>query len=135
MLSAQPCPNGVYDLICAPTLFVHILHEIVGHNTELDRILGDEMGYAGSSFAPKDLAQKFSYASPLVNIYLDLTFPEGLGTFGYDDEGVPAQIANLIKDENPGWVSHFTPKAPPKSTRRATVACEPMAITVSPLSG
>jgi TldD protein len=98
MLSAQPCPNGVYDLICSPTLLVHILHEIVGHNTELDRILGDEMGYAGTSFAPKDLAQKFPYASPLVNIHLDSTFPEGLGTFGYDDEGIPAQKADLIKD-------------------------------------
>lgn len=98
MLTAAPCPNGVYDLICAPTLLAHILHEIVGHNTELDRILGDEMGYAGVSFAPKDLSKKFVYASPIVNIAMDSTYPEGLGTFGYDDEGVPAQRADLIKD-------------------------------------
>lgn len=98
MLSAVPCPNGVYDLICAPTLLAHILHEIVGHNTELDRILGDEMGYAGTSFVPKDLSKKFQYASSIVNIYQDSTFPEGLGTFGYDDEGVPAQKSDLIKD-------------------------------------
>jgi TldD protein len=98
MLGAVPCPQGEYDLVCDPSLLVHILHEIVGHNTELDRILGDEMGYAGTSFVPKDLSQKFQYASPLVNIYLDSTFPEGLGTFGFDDEGVPAQRADLIKD-------------------------------------
>ncbi len=98
MLSAVPCPSGVYDLVCEPTLLAHMLHEIVGHNTELDRILGDEMGYAGTSFVPKDLSPKFHYGSPLVNIYMDSTFPEGLGTFGYDDEGVPAQKAELIRE-------------------------------------
>lgn len=98
LTQAAPCPSGTFDVIFDPSLLAHILHEIVGHNTELDRILWDEIGYAGTSFVSKDLGQRFQYASPLVNIYLDSTFPEGLGTFGYDDEGVPAQRSDLIRD-------------------------------------
>ena len=81
LLSARECPTDEFDIICDPTLLAHILHEIAGHNTELDRILGDEMGYNGMSFVPRDLSQRFQYASPLVNIYLDFDLPPGFGDF------------------------------------------------------
>lgn len=98
LLDAEPCPEGAQDVIMDATLLAHLLHEIVGHNTELDRIFGAEMALAGSSFVEPDMLGSFQYASPCVNIYLDSTYPQGLGTFGFDDEGVPAQRADLIRD-------------------------------------
>jgi len=98
LLDAIPCPEGEIDVIMDATLLAHLLHEIVGHNTELDRIFGAEIAYAGSSFVTPDMLGRFQYASPAVNVYLDSTYPQGLGTFGYDDEGVPAQKADIIKE-------------------------------------
>lgn len=98
LLDAIPCPEGEIDVIMDATLLAHLLHEIVGHNTELDRIYGAEIACAGSSFVEPGMLNRFQYASPYVNIYLDSTYPQGLGTFGFDDEGVPAQKADLIKE-------------------------------------
>lgn len=98
LLDAIPCPEGEIDVIMDATLLAHLLHEIVGHNTELDRIYGAEIAYAGSSFVTPGMLHQFQYASPVVNVYLDSTYPQGLGTFGFDDEGVPAQKADLIKE-------------------------------------
>lgn len=97
LLTAKPCPQTRMDVIFDPTLLAHILHEIAGHNTELDRVFGAEIAYAGGSFATPDKLGAYRYGSPDVNIYLDSTYPGGLGTFGYDDEGVPAQRADLIR--------------------------------------
>ena len=98
LLSAKPCPSGTMDVIFDPTLLAHILHEIAGHNTELDRVFGAEASYAGGSFATPEKLGSFQYASPDVTIYLDSTYPGGLGTFAYDDEGVPAQKREVIQD-------------------------------------
>ncbi|MFW5713638.1 MAG: TldD/PmbA family protein [Brevefilum sp.] len=98
MCSAIPCPQGEFDVIMDPTLLAQVLHELVGHNTELDRIFGSERGYAGTSFVSPDLSTPSKYGSPLINVYFDSTYPGGLGTFGYDDEGVPAQRNDLIKN-------------------------------------
>jgi len=98
LLQASPCPSARMDLIFDPTLLAHLLHEIVGHNTELDRVFGFEAALAGTSFATPELLHSFQYAAPGVHIYLDSTYPKGLGTFGFDDEGVPAQRADLIRE-------------------------------------
>ena len=98
LLSARQCPSGVTTLILGPTQLALQVHESCGHPTELDRVLGTEASYAGTSFLTTDKLGSFSYGSDLVNITADATVPGGLGTFGYDDEGVPAQRAYLVKD-------------------------------------
>lgn len=98
LLRAASCVSGVTTLILDSTMLALQLHETCGHPTELDRVLGDEAGYAGTSFLTLDKLGVYRYGSPLVNIYLDSTLPGALGTFGYDDEGVPAQRSDLIRE-------------------------------------
>ena len=74
------------------------VHESIGHPVELDRVLGMEEAYAGSSFVTPEDRGKLRYASPLVSITADATLPGGLGSFGCDDEGVPAQRVPIIVD-------------------------------------
>jgi TldD protein len=74
------------------------IHESVGHPTELDRVLGMEESYAGSSWLKPGDRGKVRYGSPLVSIIADATLAGGLGTFAYDDEGVPAQSIPLVVD-------------------------------------
>ena len=77
------------------------VHESCGHPTELDRALGAEINFAGTSFLMPDMLGSFRYGSDIVNLVADATqqtSPGGLGTFGYDDEGVPAQRAYLVRD-------------------------------------
>ncbi|MEN3046461.1 MAG: TldD/PmbA family protein [Candidatus Hydrothermales bacterium] len=98
LLFAKPAPAGVFDLIIMPGQMVLQIHESVGHATELDRVLGYEASYAGTSFLTLDSLFNFKYASEIVNIVADATYPRGLGTFGYDDEGTPAKRVYLIKN-------------------------------------
>ena len=72
------------------------IHESVGHPIELDRILGTEASYAGTSFLKSEMVGHFRYGSDKVNITADATFPGGLGTFGYDDEGIKAQRSPIL---------------------------------------
>ena len=72
------------------------IHESIGHPIELDRILGTEASYAGTSFLNPEMVGHFKYGSEMVNIVADATFPGGLGTFGYDDEGIRAQKVPII---------------------------------------
>jgi TldD protein len=76
------------------------IHESVGHPIELDRVLGQEANFAGTSFLTLDQLNKLKYASSIVNVVADarLDHGPGLGTFAYDDEGVPAQCTDIIKD-------------------------------------
>jgi TldD protein len=97
LLSARQCPSGVTTLILGPTQLALQVHESCGHPTELDRALGTEASYAGTSFLTPDKLGTFRYGSEIVNITADATLPGGLGTFGYDDEGVPAQRTYLVK--------------------------------------
>ena len=99
-LSAKPVAAGQYDLVLDPTHLGLTIHESVGHATELDRVLGYEANYAGTSFATLDKwrAKNFRYGSPIVNFFADRTEPGTLGAVGYDDEGVPAKRWPLIKD-------------------------------------
>ncbi len=98
LLKAPPAPEGVMDLVIHHSQMVLQIHESVGHPLELDRVLGWEAGYAGESFATLDKLDTFQYGSPLMNITSDSTLPGGLGTYGYDDDGVPAQRVYLIQE-------------------------------------
>jgi TldD protein len=99
-LTAKPVVAGQYDLVLDPTHLGLTIHESVGHATELDRVLGYEANYAGTSFATLDKwrSRNFQYGSPIVNFFADRTEPGTLGAVGFDDEGVPAKRWPLIKD-------------------------------------
>ncbi|MBI3290539.1 TldD/PmbA family protein [Candidatus Microgenomates bacterium] len=98
LLTAPLCPTGEYDIILDSNQLGLQIHESCGHATELDRALGYEASYAGTSFLTPDKLGKLKYGSDIVNMTADATIPGGLGTFGYDDEGVPAQRTFLVKD-------------------------------------
>jgi TldD protein len=98
LLSADPCPSTVTTLILGPTQLALQVHESCGHPTELDRAFGTEAAYAGTSFLTPDQLGTLRYGSPVVNLTADATLPGGLGTFGWDDEGVPAQRVPLVRE-------------------------------------
>ncbi|MBI4059325.1 TldD/PmbA family protein [Candidatus Microgenomates bacterium] len=98
LLTAPLCPSGEYDIILDSNQLALQIHESCGHATELDRVLGYEASYAGTSFLTPEKLGKFKYGSKGVNLTADATIPGGLGTFGYDDEGVPAQKTYLVKN-------------------------------------
>ncbi|MEU6122733.1 TldD/PmbA family protein [Streptomyces sp. NPDC047123] len=89
---------GSYDLVVDPSNLWLTIHESIGHATELDRALGYEAAYAGTSFATFDQLGKLAYGSSLMNVTGDRTAEHGLATIGYDDEGVAAQSWDLVKD-------------------------------------
>lgn len=95
LLQAEDCPSGFFDLVIDSSQMMLQIHESVGHPIELDRVFGYEAGYAGTSFLNPGMVG-FQYGSPHVNIVADATCPGGLGTFGYDDEGVKAQSVPII---------------------------------------
>ncbi len=97
LLTAQPCPGEATTLIVTGDQLALQVHESSGHATELDRVLGMEADYAGTSFLTTDKLGSYKYASESVNIVADAMTPGGLGTFGYDDEGVPAKSTHLIQ--------------------------------------
>jgi TldD protein len=96
LLRADPCPSATTTLILDSAQVGLQVHESCGHPTELDRVFGMEAAYAGTSFMTPDLLGKLRYGSELVTITADATVPGALGTFGWDDEGVPAQRVNLV---------------------------------------
>ncbi len=96
LLGARQCPSEVTTLILDPTQTALQVHESCGHPIELDRVLGMEASYAGTSFLTPDKRGRFRYGSEAVTIVADATVPGGLGTFGYDDEGVPAQRTVIV---------------------------------------
>ncbi len=98
LLKADQCPSGKMDLILEPSQLALQVHESCGHPTELDRVLGTEASYAGTSFLTVDKLNKLRYGSEIVNLVNDATAPYGLGTFGYDDEGVKAKRLDLVKN-------------------------------------
>lgn len=99
-ITAKTVLPGKYDLVLDPNHLGLTIHESVGHPTELDRVLGYEANYAGTSFATLDKwkTKRFAYGSKLVNIVADKTQPNTLGAVGYDDEGVPCKEWDIIKD-------------------------------------
>jgi len=97
---AAQCPSGVKDIILDGSQMALQVHESIGHPIELDRVLGTEANFAGMSFLTLEKLGKLQYASPIVNVVADATpaHGPGLGTFAYDDEGVPAQATPIIQD-------------------------------------
>jgi TldD protein len=96
--SAPSVRPGRYDLVIHPSNLFLTIHESIGHATELDRALGYEAAYAGTSFATPDQLGRLQYGSPLLHVTADRTAEHGLATVGYDDEGVQAQSWDLITD-------------------------------------
>ncbi|MGB7281678.1 MAG: TldD/PmbA family protein [Candidatus Acidiferrum sp.] len=98
--SAPQCPEKTGTLILAGSQLGLQIHESVGHPIELDRVLGQEANFAGTSFLTLDQLNKLRYGSEIVNVVADarLEHGPGLGSFAYDDEGVPAQCTDIIKD-------------------------------------
>jgi TldD protein len=96
LLRADECPAETTTVVLDSDQMMLQIHESVGHPTELDRVYGTEAAYAGTSFLkPEDLGS-LRYGSELMNVTADATTPGGLGTFGYDDEGVPARREAIV---------------------------------------
>ncbi len=96
--SADQCPEGVFDIILESSQLGLQIHESIGHPIELDRVLGMEANFAGTSFLTLEKLRTLKYGSELVNVVADARQEHGpgLGTFGFDDEGVPAQCTPII---------------------------------------
>ncbi|GHD27117.1 TldD/PmbA family protein [Streptomyces galbus] len=97
-MRAPSVEPGLYDLVVDPSNLWLTIHESIGHATELDRALGYEAAYAGTSFATFDRLGSLRYGSELMNVTGDRTAEHGLATVGYDDEGVEAQSWDLVKE-------------------------------------
>ncbi|HSC77206.1 MAG TPA: TldD/PmbA family protein [Candidatus Acidoferrales bacterium] len=96
---ADQCPQGQRTIVLGSSQLGLQIHESIGHPIELDRVLGMEANFAGTSFLNPQHVGSLQYGSPIVNVVADarLEHGPGLGTFGYDDEGVPAQCIDIIK--------------------------------------
>ena len=102
LLTAPECEPATTDLIVGSEQLALQIHESVGHAIELDRILGWEAAFAGTSFLDLGGLGRFRYGSQLMNIVADATLPGALGSFGYDDEGTPAQRVDIVREGT--WV-------------------------------
>jgi TldD protein len=97
-VKAPSVEAGRYDLVIAPSNLWLVIHESIGHATELDRALGYEAAYAGTSFATLDKLNKLAYGSAVMNVTGDRTVEHGLATIGYDDEGVATSQFDIVRD-------------------------------------
>ena len=98
LMLAPNCPTGRMDLLLMPDQMMLQIHESIGHPLELDRILGDERNYAGTSFVTIDMFGRHEYGSPLLNVTFDPTLSDELASFDFDDDGSRAEKAWLIRD-------------------------------------
>jgi TldD protein len=98
LLTAPPLPAGTRTILLHPSQLYMQVHESCGHPTELDRAFGSEASFAGTSFLTPDMLGGFRYGSDLCDIVADATVPGGLGSFGWDDEGVAAQQVHLVRE-------------------------------------
>jgi len=98
LLLAPNCPSGTMDALLMPDQVILQIHESIGHPLELDRILGDERNFAGTSFVTLDMFGTYRYGSELLNVTFDPTRPEELASYAYDDDGTPAEKAYLIRN-------------------------------------
>jgi TldD protein len=102
LLSAPQCPAGTTTLILGGEQMALQIHESIGHAIELDRILGWEAAFAGTSWLEPAGLGSLRYGSDIMTITADATIPGGMGSFGFDDEGVPAQCVDIVRDGT--WV-------------------------------
>jgi predicted Zn-dependent protease len=124
ILAAPNCPTGKMDVLLMPDQMILQIHESIGHPLELDRILGDERNFAGTSFVTPDMFGSYAYGSPLLNITFDPTVAEELASYGWDDDGTKAERVHLIRNgilERPlgGAISQARAGLPGTSNSRA----------------
>lgn len=98
LLDAPECPEGRMDLVLTPSQMMLQIHESIGHPLELDRILGDERNYAGTSFVTPDMFGTYRYGSELLNVTFDPTVDRELASYAVDDEGTHAKRCHLIRN-------------------------------------
>ncbi|MBL0125006.1 MAG: TldD/PmbA family protein [Betaproteobacteria bacterium] len=98
LLTAPNCPSGKMDVLLMPDQMMLQIHESIGHPLELDRILGDERNYAGTSFVTLDMFGSYQYGSPLLNVTYDPTMAEQFASFAFDDDGARAEKAYVIQN-------------------------------------
>ena len=98
LLAAPNCPSGRMDALLMPDQMILQIHESIGHPLELDRILGDERNFAGTSFVTPDMFGSYQYGSKLLNVTFDPTRPEELASYAFDDDGTKAEKTYLIRD-------------------------------------
>ena len=97
-MSSPSIAAGRYDVVIDPTNLWLTIHESIGHSTELDRVLGYEANYAGTSFATLDKLNTLQFGAPMMHVTGDRQVAHGLSTIGYDDEGVAAQTWDIVRD-------------------------------------
>ncbi len=137
LLAAPPCPSGQRTVILGSAMLALQVHESCGHPVELDRVLGSEASFAGTSFMTVDQLGVLQYGSPVVHITADATLPRGLGTFGWDDEGTPAErfplvergrfVNYLTSRETAWWLAHHyrgTTPVPPLPFSNGTMRAD-----------
>jgi predicted Zn-dependent protease len=98
LLEAPECPSGQMSLLLDPGQMMLQIHESIGHPLELDRILGDERNYAGTSFVTLDMFGSYQYGSPLLNVSFAPDVPGQMASYGWDDDGAPASREWIIRD-------------------------------------
>lgn len=98
LLAAPNCPSGRMDLLLMPEQMMLQIHESIGHPLELDRILGDERNFAGTSFVTLDMFGEYRYGSELLNVTHDPSRPEQFASYQWDDDGTPAERTFLIRN-------------------------------------
>jgi predicted Zn-dependent protease len=98
LLAAPDCPSGTMDVVLMPDQMMLQIHESIGHPLELDRILGDERNFAGTSFVTLDMFRSYRYGSELLNVTHDPTRPEEFASYGWDDDGARAEKRFLIRN-------------------------------------
>jgi TldD protein len=116
LLTAKPCPPGVTTVILDGSQVGLQIHESCGHAIELDRVLGTEAAFAGTSFLTTEKLGGFRYGSDVVNLTADATVPGGLGSFGFDDEGVAAQHTPVVR--NGMFLGYLTSRETARQLRR-----------------
>ena len=97
LVGAAACPSGLLDVILMPDQMTLQIHESIGHPLELDRILGDERNFAGTSFVTMDMFGRYQYGSELLNVSFDPSVDHEFASFAFDDDGTPATRAMLIE--------------------------------------
>lgn len=98
LVDAPDCPNQTASLLLMPSQMMLQIHESIGHPLELDRILGDERNFAGTSFVQPEMVGNYQYGSELLNVTFDPGLPTEMASYAFDDEGTPAQRTYIIQN-------------------------------------
>lgn len=98
LLEAPQCPSGTFDVVLGGSQVSLQIHESCGHPAELDRVMGWEANFSGTSFLEIDQLDRLRYGSPCVTIVVDNRFPLGMATCGYDDEGTASGVSDIVRD-------------------------------------